>query len=212
MDEEERKGEQELARIIKIFLEHCGEWLSVRDVAWMLTRKEDEATLRRIRRKLDMLCKERVLVSKKTRLKLYRLDLRYSPEDYHAALEHSKRVVLDFLSIMGEYPNHIKEALRQELKSVIRGRPLKGVRLLCPETGPREEKERSRTPKQLSLYEECIGILMEVFECDGYLIAVLALPVLIEEDSGLRLRIKESIGHLVGILRTERGYKVRVIE
>ena len=74
------------------------------------------------------------------------------------------------------------------------------------------EALRKVSPKQLSLYEECIGILMEVFERGEYLIAVLALPVLIEGDSGLRLRIKESIGRLVGILRTERGYKVRVIE
>ena len=63
-----------------------------------------------------MLCKERVLVSKKTRPKLFRFNLQYSPENYYVALEHSKRVVLGFLSIMGEYPNHIKEDSRRELK------------------------------------------------------------------------------------------------
>ena len=116
VNEEERKGEQELARIIKIFSDHYGEWLSVRDVARMLTGREDEATLRRIRRKLKILRDENVLVSKETRPKLFRFNLRYSPEDYHVALEHSKRVVLGFFSIMGEYSNDIKEALRRELK------------------------------------------------------------------------------------------------
>jgi hypothetical protein len=63
---------------------------------------------------------------------------------------------------------------------------------------------------RLGPYEEAIGALHEVQEADGYILAIIG-PVVVVLPSELGAKIKPHIGSRIGILRTERDYRIRIV-
>jgi hypothetical protein len=61
---------------------------------------------------------------------------------------------------------------------------------------------------RLGFYEEAIGVLHDVWEEDGYVLASIG-PVVVVLPYELGAKIRPHIGSRIGILRTEYDYRVK---
>jgi hypothetical protein len=61
---------------------------------------------------------------------------------------------------------------------------------------------------RLGFYEEAVGVLHDVREEDGYLLAIIG-PVVVVLPYELGVKIRPHIGSRIGILRTEYDYRFK---
>jgi hypothetical protein len=60
----------------------------------------------------------------------------------------------------------------------------------------------------LGIYEEAVGVLHDVEEVDGYILASIG-PVVMALPAGLEAKLRPLIGERIGILRTEKDFRLR---